>query len=192
MNRIQIAMVSRPFCWREPKTYMPQLIKKFSGVKWHHALLFIEKEKEIWTLESIIRGTVPVMTEKEFVQKAKEREYDIVIYELYLTPYKSKCYQDNLKELIGKPYDYSSLLFYFAIYYITKRVFNKGIWLGKRGEKAKGKILCTELVSTALDFFFPTYWKIGPLELYEWLQNEAKEVLRIEKGIKEVDNGYTK
>ena len=146
------------------KGFVPMGIRLFTKCYYNHAAIIVKAMGEICVLEAIGRGFMITKTYEEY-KKETCREYAV------LRPKEgkllhSKQVNDRLIDIIGKPYDYKSLLYS----QIIKQVSKKDTWKGAKEMKATKRIYCSEACAYAYPYIFPKWWSIAPVDIY----NEPK------------------
>lgn len=85
-----------------------------------------------------------------------------------------------LKHCGTLPYDIASLAFFQVYRQISKKFFNKDIWLGKVGEGAYKRATCSEFVGHEINAQYPEYCKFwawaSPADIYFSLLELYKEL----------------
>jgi hypothetical protein len=142
MKTGDLLLVHRIFKWHKPKSYLSAAIRWFTNFYWNHTAIIVMIDNVAYVLEAVGNGVILKPYETWKLDTSIISEYvsigeDIPTYEaLYY---------------LGHKYDFISLTFYQVIYQITRKLFKKGLWIGRKGNKAKGKLYCSELFATIHD-----------------------------------------
>lgn len=146
------------------KTFVRKAIQFFTGAKYHHAgiVVFDKKENTLYIQESVFNGFIKTMPIKEYIEKNKQ--YDLVVFR---SSSKIQDFNIKLSILDQAPYDFSSLIIFQVIFQTIKKIFRKGLWLGRTGIAALNKVYCTEAIAFVIGM--PKYWTVGPMQLYNYL-----------------------
>ena len=142
------------------KGFLPRAIRWFTRTDVNHVSIAIEMWGEMFVFESIGKGFVPQRIEDSI------RGKDITVMK--------PTFNINSRELSiftvsmagHHRYDFASLLFFQPIYTITKRLFGKGWWIGKKDEKAIKRLYCSEAIAYIHNYFYTSvmtnWWKYYP------------------------------
>ena len=143
------------------KGFVPKGIRFFTKCYYNHAAIVVEAMGELCVLEAVERGLMITKTLKDYVKEAPEC-HDFIS----LRPKGGvdiDLVNDRLKDIIGSPYDYKSLL----VSQLIKQISKKDKWHGKTKGKASKNIYCSEACAYAYPSVFPEWWKIAPSDIYD-------------------------
>jgi len=108
---ITAVLVHNPFVWYSPETWLYALIRKFSGSKWNHAVLWFTIEGQDLVCDANFHGVV-IKNRKGLYSNLKR---EIAVLDIPTTQHESVLYS-RIFEAVGTKYD-------FGVYgrYITKK-----------------------------------------------------------------------
>jgi hypothetical protein len=139
---------------------LPRLIQLFQKRKWNHAGLVVEFEGKLMILEAVAEGAVLRLPEESFAGS------QIMIMRPRFEIKDLDGFSKMAIELVlGKPYDYASLLWHQLIFKLSGR----RKWVGRR-HTAYMKLNCSELVAYVYDMMygvFPIWHKTSPAMIRE-------------------------
>ena len=142
------------------KGFLPRAIRWFTRTDVNHVSIAVEMWGEMFVFESIGKGFVPQRIEDSI------RGADITVMK---PNYRIDERQISLltASMSGHHrYDFFALLVHQPIYTITKRLFGKGKWIGRRDEKAIKRLYCSEAIAYIYNYFTPSimkqWWKYYP------------------------------
>ncbi len=155
------------------KGFLAKGIRFFTKCHYNHAAIVIEAMDELCVLESIGRGLMITKTlDAYLLETPKEREISVRRPVNQVVPDKFGIYS-RLRDIIGHPYDYKSLLYSQLIQQLTK----KYRWKGERDIKASKRIYCSEACAYAYPKIFPNWWAISPADIFR--SKKLKEVFKM-------------
>jgi hypothetical protein len=144
---------------------------------YHHAAIVIEYQHELMIAEAVGRGWVVHSIKDAYTETDYQTRVDIFRPEAIWTKNELKRIADIALDYSLKitRYDYANFLFQMIM-------IRTGIWLGKKGAKAEGRLYCSEGVATIINKVRPYMceepWRYNPMDLY------------LEPGIKMVARGF--
>jgi hypothetical protein len=167
-----IVFIHNAFTWGEPGTYMAPFIRGFinefdkteglPNLYFNHSGNLHEEDGGLYIYEAgynIVkkRGEV-IKTEWEKWKRERDQgKYVVMTPGFYFDPY---IYSKRLKESLGKPYDFATVLIYEPVKILTW----KKMWIGPKGEKALKRFMCSKL--SGYSYQLPDWEKIDPQELF--------------------------
>lgn len=129
---------------------LPPLIRWFTDCEYHHVAVVGRRKEDnnnLWVYEAVFKGFKPTYPIGMYYHRAKEKN----IKTIEITPNVDiATFRERLYEIQGSPYDFKSLLFYQVVFQLTRKLFGKGLWLGKRGPGAKNRTYCSEAIAYIL------------------------------------------
>lgn len=153
---------------------IPKLICYFTGAKYHHvAIVKKNNDASLVVIEAVMKGFIVTSTIEDYIERAGQ-EYDLLIVSRgdYL-----KNLNFKLLLLEGNPYDFGSLFFWQLINKTFKKLFNKPLWLGRKGTNALTTLYCSEAI--AFIYELDEWWKVGPKELLDYFRNKDYKFYRL-------------
>jgi hypothetical protein len=151
----------------QSKGFIPSIIRKLTKCEYNHVGIIHFYEGDLYVFEAVSKGFIPTSTFEDWkLEKDLKGEKWCVI-----TPKKENNEWDRkvrclrIKELVGKKYEFISLLFYQLIYQISKK------WIGTKNTK---RVICSEAVAYVYRDYFPNYFKADPQDIYD--SEEFKKV----------------
>jgi hypothetical protein len=148
INNFDILLVSN-------SSWLARQIKWFSGSKWTHAGLFVILNEVIFIIEAQSKGIV--------LTQFSEYENSNKILALLQPKEKPKKDLTKILKTVGrKRYDYRNLLVLQPIKYLSKKIFNKELFLSKPNNK---RFTCSEFVAYVYHEYFMNYSKVAPRDL---------------------------
>jgi hypothetical protein len=174
-----LVFIHNQFTWGEPGTYMAPFIRGFLDIQdikfgippifYNHNGNIVEEDNDLWIYEAGYntkkkKGEVIRTQWDEWVAHRNQGKYLIQYPTFQFDPHE---YKKELNSVLGKPYDFNSVLIFEPIKLMTY----KTIWLGKKGEKATNSFYCSKLASRAYykatnSKLFTNWYKIDPAELF--------------------------
>lgn len=155
------------------QTIIPKLICYFTGATYHHVAAVKKQETTLVVIEAVFKGFVVTKSLEEFIEKDGQ-EYDL----LYVS---REDYVKNLKFkfllLEGNPYDFGSLFIWQLIDKAYYKLFNRNLWLGRKGISAIKTIYCSEAL--AFMYELDEWWKVGPKELLDALKKKEYTIYKL-------------
>lgn len=147
-----------PFYWYKPDRYIAAFIRLFTKSWCSHTAMIVD----VWGEKMVIENDNSNTRLISFENWAKDS--DIVISRIELTDLeKRKLCILSINELGNTGYDYEAIP-HHIIYSIS------GIWIGRTGDNAKSKKVCSEFVAylyNELKGFYPNWFSATPNVLYE-------------------------
>jgi len=152
------------------------VIRWLTKCYYNHVGIIGECLGELWVFEAVGKGFIPTHRLEDYLLTiGKEREVAI------LEPKKARpiaWIYSNISEIVGKNYDFKSLLWYQLFYQITGR------WKGKTGKNATDTIYCSEAIAYIFPDIFPEPWLVAPNMIWRcdkficiWESNNKDRVL---------------
>jgi len=138
----KVILVHNPTRWYNPYTYLYSAIRKATDSYWNHAAI----EVDGIVYEANERGIIMTPWEDWLVRA--ERTY--VTIDTY-------CNYDRVRECLGRPYDFGSLLVFLPL----KLAFKE--WLGRKKERALKSLFCSEFVAYCLGW--EEFWDVAPANI---------------------------
>ena len=142
------------------KGFVPRAIRYFTKCYYNHAAIVVEAMGELCVLEAVGRGFMITKTYEEYRSESPKKRNYIVMRTKKDVPFNLKDVNTRLKNIIGHPYDYKSLLYSQLINQVTSE------WKGVRDIKAEKRIYCSEACAYAYHHLFPRWWRIAPVDIY--------------------------
>jgi len=149
-------------------TWLSRTIKKFTNCEWSHSGIVFIDNSEIFILELQVRKAWQLprvgLTPIEFY---KGKKYTTI-------PYPKKYSIDIGLSMCGtKPYDIATLAVFQVIRQLSKTYLHKDLWIGRKGNKAANRFVCSEFVAYVInqstgDFY--NWWEISPADIYNKLK----------------------
>ena len=146
-------------CWSDG--IIGKLIRRFEKSNLNHTAIFIRINGLPYVIEAQARGIYPV-------------PFDVWVerynYTYSISRYKHKRYSnrdENVNKLLSKsgvPYDYFALLVHHPIHILT------GIWVGRRGEDAQGRMFCSEFAAWFVGY--KDYYLLSPQQFYSRIRKD--------------------
>ena len=143
------------------KGFVPKGIRYFTKCYYNHAAIVIKAMGELCVLEAIGRGFMITQTLEEYIKESPGKR-NIAFYR----PKEHigiSSVNDRLKDIIGHPYDYKSLL----VSQLIKQVSKKDKWEGPENARAMKNIYCSEACAYAYPTIFPEWWSVAPSDIFE-------------------------
>lgn len=139
MKTGDLILVHRIFKWYRPKSYLSAAIRWFTDFYWNHTAMIVVIDGLPYVIEAVGNGVIL----KPFVTWCQDKTiiYDIKNIDADIQPNEALKY-------LGHKYDFISLVFYQVIFQLTRKLFKKGIWIGRKGAKADKVLYCSELFAT--------------------------------------------
>jgi hypothetical protein len=142
------------------QSWLARQIKLFQQCEWNHAGVMWWAYDKLFVIEADKYGICCTPFEDYYKSNKKL---------MILQPYKyidgSKIGEMMLPYIGHTPYNFTNLLFSQPIKLIT------GIWLGKKGDKAAHRMVCSEWCAYIYNRYFgkgmfDEWWKIAPKDLF--------------------------
>lgn len=149
-----VILVHKKFVWYNIKTWLAKIIQIVSGSKYNHVAIVVKFYNELYVVESLACGTMMSAKLEDYINEEKY-QYKILRYCNIKNPSLKELVIYNIKTIIGKKYDFSSLVLFKLLQYKT------GLWFGKRHEDAFDRLYCWEAVAYSYKFLFDEWWKIN-------------------------------
>ena len=146
------------------KGFVPAGIRLLTNCYYNHAAIIVQAMGELCVLEAIGRGFMITKTYEEYKQETC-REYAIMRPRDGVEQ-RATVINERVISIIGKPYDYKSLLYS----QIIKQVSKRDKWKGAKDMKATKRIYCSEACAYVYPEIFPKWWAVAPVDIY----NEPK------------------
>lgn len=139
---------------------VPPIIRWATKTEYHHVGILNMYKGKLTVFEAVFKGFLPTQSWEDYL-KEEGKDYDIMVFN---KPNDApENWSERLFNISGCPYDFGSLIVVQLLYQITRKLFGKGIWVGKKGTKALHKIYCTEAI--AYIYMFDKWWKYAPNHL---------------------------
>lgn len=132
---------------------------------YHHAAIVIEHDGELKVAEAIGRGWVVRPAWQAYTLQEYAKRVD------FYRPEKDWT-EKELKLIRGLAVNYSLNVtrYDFANFIFQMIMIQTGVWVGKRGEDAEGRLYCSEGVATIINKVRPYMceepWRYNPMDLY--------------------------
>lgn len=113
--------------------FLGAIIRLLTKSFYNHSANVVLLYGELYVYEAIGKGCVITQRLKDYLQD-NSRVLEVVSTNVDITEYRKR-----VKETIGKKYDYTSLLWHYILFLITKK------WYGHTHEHSTKKFVCFEL-----------------------------------------------
>lgn len=94
---------------------------------------------------------------------------------------KRKLIHEAISSAGHKPYDFVNLLIHQPIKAITKSLFGKPLWLGKRKKKADKRFICSERTAYIMNKFFGTEPTWNDISTEHFMNSDRYEIFKYEQ-----------
>lgn len=145
------------------KGFVPKGIRFFTKCHYNHSAIVVMSMGELCILEAIERGLMITKTLEQYLEETPRKREIVVLRPKLGFKVKKHTLYSRLKDIIGRPYDFKSLLYSQLIQQITK----KYRWKGARNMKASKHIYCSEACAYAYPKIFPNWWAISPADIFK-------------------------
>jgi len=160
-------------------TFVANTIHKFQGNRWNHAGMLVEAYGERYVVEAIETG-IGFTPFSEYAEAYRKQQKDLMLLELNTELDVSEA--ELMKFILPYTrtgYEYSNLIGHQAIKFITKKIFGKALWLGRRKRKGDKKFICGEWCAFVINYYvnlFPEWHKIAPSDLFDSIYLKHKKI----------------
>jgi len=155
----------RGFVPRSIRVFMRKYRKRLGlppAKVFNHCAVIIENDGNTIVAESAIKGVVATMTPAQYLMK--HPDHKIMTWVEPLTYFEQEDISDIAMEYIMKGTRYDFKNFIDQIILITT-----GIWTGRKGEKSKRRLYCSELAAVCMDGVRASFdgktWDVNPLDV---------------------------
>lgn len=143
------------------KGFVPKGIRFFTKCYYNHTAIVVKAMGELCVLEAVERGFIITQTLEEYIKESPGKR-DIAFFRSSISISIQEI-NKRLKEIVGHPYDYKSLLYSQLI----KQLSKKDRWKGPKNAKAKKSLYCSEACAYAYLELFPEWWKTAPSDIHK-------------------------
>lgn len=154
------------------KGFIPKGIRFFTKCFYNHSAIVVKSMGELCILEATERGVLVTGTLNAYLKDTPKKRHILVLRPSSVNGGIDQVYE-RLKNIVGNPYDFKSLLYSQLI----NQLSIKYRWKGKTGPKAAKRMYCSEVCAYAYLSLFPEWWSVAPVDLYE--SKKLEEVLRM-------------
>lgn len=135
----------------EPQTYLSTAIRTVDGMPYNHCGVVIQHDDgTLWLYEARMKG---VVRNPLFAEGTLNNTSSTCVAFLRAKEGVPPTIANSAKSLLGIKYDIISLVYHQVVYRIPRYLnlrcnlsLKEELWVGSTNEKAKGKLVCSELV----------------------------------------------
>lgn len=148
---------------------LPDSIEWFQGNRFNHAAIAVRSlTNKLYVNEFVNRGGQFTKFDK-YYKEYIDNKIDLIILKPVVNFFNKKDYNkfiDFLYDHNEDRYEFENLLIWQAIKYLSKKIFNHEIWIGK---KTDNTYICGEWVAKCYNYMldsFENWEKLAPVDLY--------------------------
>ena len=153
------------------KGFIPKGIRYFTKCHYNHSAIVVRAFRTLCVLESVGRGFMITKTLEEYIEETPEKREILALRAIEKLD--KPNFYNRIKDILGHPYDFKSLLYSQLIQQLTKRY----IWKGARNVKASKRVYCSEACAYVYPEIFPNWWAVAPVDIYN--EKRFKEVFKM-------------
>jgi len=150
-------------------SFLGNAIQDFTDSNINHVGIFVWLEGKLYVSEAERKG-LQLVPFSEYLDNEKYKEFFLarLPHENISKEKKRNLKHFILKETKNHSYDFMTLFVYQPIKQISRKLFGRAVWLGKKDRKAKIRFVCSEWVAYVYNVFFnefPEWYLTDPAEV---------------------------